>query len=252
MTRRRARAAAVAAAVLLGAGGVRAITLYGFSAAGAAVYGDADGNADLAAAERQFARSHVLDPIDPWRGHLGVGLARYGRGDLLGAAAAFAAALAGAPERCDLRFNLAVTLEAQGDRVRAGDSLTGDDEDDGELFDTVDVNRPPPATAWERYTAALAVVDARPCPPRDPDGPGDAGRRLDETRRRIELKLAALEPDEVVRNDDRPKVEDSATARGDSEQIEELESRNEAGAAQREAGRDLDHSGATPDGEANW
>jgi hypothetical protein len=236
--------AAVGLAVVLLAIGARTITMYGFSTAGAAALADGD----LDSSARQFSRSGLLNPVQPWRAQLGIGLAHYRNGDLLAGEAAFARALELAPERCDLRFNLAVTIEAQGDRVLAGDSLTGDDED--ELFDAAATSRPPPATAFERFTTALEVIDARPCRFSEPAA---VGNRLAESRERIAAKLAALEPEEPVGNDDRQQVEESAdNERGDGEQIEELEARNEAGAAQREAGRDLDQSGATPDGQSNW
>ena len=151
-----------------------------------------------------------------------------------------------APDRCEIRFNLAVTLEAQGDRLYAGDELVADA---GADRTTGRASTDGPSDPAERYSAALGVVEAGECPSQRVDDPGD---RLAETQARLIAKLAALDAD---RADDEEALEpENATEseRGDSEQIDELELRNESGASQREEARDRDTSGAIPDGQSNW
>ena len=87
------------------------------------------------------------------------------------------------------------------------------------------------------------------CPTAHADDEGD---RLAQTRARLIAKLAVLDAD---RADDEEALDpENATEseRGDSEQIDNLELRNESGASQREAARDRDTSGAIPDGQSNW
>ena len=220
--------------------------MYWFSAAGAAAYGDGH----YAASEAQFTRLDVLDLVQPWRTHLGRGDARYRQGDLLGAAASFARALALAPHRCDIRFNLAVTLEAQGDALLRGERLT--DAGPGP-FDSAIVGLPPTADAYNRYLTALNTIDVGDCPAADAQDDKAPAIRLAEARTRILDKLAAASPDEPTRDDDRNQVEESADRdRSDDEQIDQLEERNGRGAAQREAGRDQNTTGGSPEGQSNW
>jgi hypothetical protein len=222
--------------------GIKLITMYVFAATGANAYADTR----YESSETNFGRLETLNVADPWRAHVGVGDARYRQGELLAAAAAFSRALELAPDRCDIRFNLAVTVETQGDRLYAGEELSpraGSDR----TPDRASTNGP--SDPAERYSAALGVVEAGECPSRRAD---DAGDRLAVTQARLIAKLAALDAD---RADDEEALEpENATEseRGDSEQIDELELRNESGASQREEARDRDTSGAIPDGESNW
>jgi Flp pilus assembly protein TadD len=220
----------VAAALL--AVGVKLVTMYAFAAAGAAAYEDGRHRRS----ETSFGRLDTLNVIEPWRAHVGVGDARHRQGDLAGATAAFARALELAPGRCDIRFNLAVTIEAQGDELVAATELSRGNRPGGQ------------ADPAEPYSVALGVIEAGECPSRRAD---DAGDRLEATRARLLAKLAAL--------DDRPGEEEAADPeemtdgeRGDSERVDEVELRNAAGANQREEARDRDVSGAIPDGQSNW
>ncbi len=146
-----------------------------------------------------------------------------------------------APGDCEIRFNLAVTIEAQGDRLVANESLTATS---GLPFDA-SIDRADPV---ERYSLALDVVDAGDCPSAAAD---DAGDRLADTRERLAAKLAALEGD--ADDEDRPDPDSpTQSERGDSEEIDEVELRNQDGANQREEARDRDTSGALPDGQSNW
>jgi hypothetical protein len=107
----------------------------------------------------------------------------------------------------------------------------------------------PTADPAERYSVALGVIEAATCPSERPD---DVGDRLADTQARILAKLAAL-GDVAADDDEGPDPEQSTQGeRGDSEQINELELRNESGASQREEARDLDTTGAVPDGQSNW
>jgi hypothetical protein len=220
--------------------GVKLVTMYVFAASGADAYADSR----YARSETSFGRLEVLNVADPWRSQLGVGDARYRQGDLLGAASAFSRALELAPDRCEIRFNLAVTLEAQGDRLYAGEELVV-----GAGSDSVADARPDgPSDPAERYSVALGVVEDGDCPSHRADDPGD---RLVATQTRLLAKLAALEDGG---GDAEAMEPESATEseRGDSEQIDELEMRNVSGASQREEARDRDTSGAIPSGQSNW
>jgi hypothetical protein len=234
--RRRRRLLVIPIVVLLLAGGTKLITMYAFAAAGAAAYDDEQYDPS----ETNFGRLETLNIVDPWRAHLGVGDARYRRGDLLRAETAFARALELAPDRCATRFNLAVTIEAQGDRLLVGDELVVNDPDQA---------GDPPSDPAERYSVALGVAEGGACPSAHPD---DVGDRLAITQARILAKLAAL--GDVAADDDEGADPEQATEseRGDSEQINELELRNESGASQREEARDRDTTGAVPDGQSNW
>ena len=227
-------------ALVLFAAGVRLVTMYWFAAAGTAAYDDDH----YGSAGSWFSRIGPLGPLDPWRADLGIGAASYRRGDLVAAETAFATALADAPDRCDLRFNLVVTVEAQGDRLLAGRALAPADGS----FSAVDVTADPDA-ALSRYRHALAVVDAGHCVVAEPD---DAAARLAESRERIAAKVDALDAGdrggrEVQRLDDALENQ-----RGDSEQIDQLNSRNESGAAQRERRRDQNTNGRIPNDQSNW
>jgi hypothetical protein len=217
------------AAVLL-AGGAKLIATFAFGAAGAEAYDD--GNYGWS--ETHYGRQAVFNVIHPWRAHVGIGDARYRQGDLRGAETAFTRALELDPGRCETRFNLAVTIEAQGDQALFGDDGAG--------------GRPRPADAAERYSVALGVVEDADCPSRRPD---DVGDRLAATSARILVKLAAL-VDAPTDDESLDPEQSDQSERGDSEQIDELKLRNESGASQREEARDRDTTGALPDGQSNW
>jgi Tetratricopeptide repeat len=223
------------------AAGIKLVTMYVFAATGANAYTDSR----YESSETNFGRLETLNVADPWRAHVGVGDAQFRQGDLLAAAAAFTRALELAPDRCEIRFNLAVTLEAQGDRLVVGEELIAPAESDRT---TGRASTDGPSDPAERYSAALGVVEAGECPSQRVDDPGD---RLAATQARLIAKLAALDAD---RADDEALEPENATEseRGDSEQIDELELRNDSGASQREEARDRDTSGAMPDGQSNW
>lgn len=240
--RRRARLLALGPTVLLLALGVKLVTMSWFAWSGASAYGDGQ----WGRAETAYRRLGVLDVVDPWLDEFGLGDALYRQGDLLGAEEAFRAALAAAPDRCEIRFNLAVTLEAQGDLLTAGDSLI--DDLDADPFDRRAAVGGAPTHPRVAYQDAMNVIDGRACHSVEPD---DAGARLAATRERLKAKLGredlasaadlAQEEDEAL---DNPGV--------DTEQINELEDRNRSGAAHREATRDRDTTGRSPGQDPNW
>jgi len=235
--RRRRRLLVVPVCLALLAAGTKVATMYAFAAVGADAYDD--GRYD--ASESSFRRLETVNVVDPSLALVGIGDARYRQGDLLGAEGAFAAALDEAPGDCEIRFNLTVTIETQGDRLVAGEALT---PEANRPFDPVVVRADP----IERYSLALDVVDAGECPSVDSD---DAGDRLADTRERIAAKLAALEG--ASTEDEREDPESPTESdRGDSEQIDNLDLRNQSGATQREEARDQDTSGAAPGGQSNW
>ena len=108
--------------IVLLAVSVKLITMSWLSTSGASTY-------NAASYERSatmFGRLGFLNVVEPWRAHFGSGTALHRTGDLDGAEAAFRRALELAPQRCDIRFNLVVTIEAQGDRL-AGAASSSDD-----------------------------------------------------------------------------------------------------------------------------
>ena len=156
--RRRRRLLVLPVAFALLAVGGKLGTMYVFAAAGSNAYDDARYEASGAS----FGRLQTINVVDPWRTHLGVGDARYRQGDLLAAEAAFTDALEVAPDRCDIRFNLAVTIEAQGDRLLARIALVAEDSEQATARRLEGPNDP-----GERYSVALGIADGG----RMPDGP---------------------------------------------------------------------------------
>ncbi len=219
-------------AVVLLAVGLKLVTMSWFSTRGVSTYDDARYDQSAAA----FDRLQVLNVVDPWRAHLGSGAALYRGDDLGGAGAAFRRALDLAPERCDVRFNLVVTIEAQGDRLvgREAGAVEESALQDGR----------------SRYAIALDIAKGRLCPP---STAGDAGVRLEEARRRLQDKLGleSSEPEEelsapVQREVARPEGEQGEPA------LQQIAERNQEGAAERQDVADLDPSLVQEEGESNW
>lgn len=242
-TRRRRRLLALPIAAALVGVGVKCLTMFWFASAGTSAY--AEGRWERA--ETSFRRLGVLDVVEPWLDDLGLGDALYRQGDLLGAEAAFRRALDAAPGNCEIRFNLAVTLEAQGDLLAAGDSLV--DDADADPFDRRTAAGPAPDNPRAAYQDAMNIVDGRACRSVAPD---DAGDRLAATRERLNAKLGR---DRDPQSDTELAQEESESLENDgvdTEQVDELQARNRAGAAQREATRDLDTTGRSPGQDPNW
>ena len=209
-------------AVVLLAVGVKLVTMSWLSNRGVSAYDDDRYDQSSEA----FDRLRVVNVIDPWRAHLGTGAALYGRNDLAGAEAAFRRALDLVPERCDVRFNLVVTIEAQGDRLT-----------------TVEEGR-------SRYAIALDISKGRLCPP---STVGDAGIRLEETRRRLQDKLGveSSAPEEEPNAPVQRQVAQPEGEQGDAT-LQRISERNQEGAAERQDVTDLDPALVQDEGESNW
>lgn len=191
----RKRLLIVPACLALLAAGIKVATMYAFATVGADAYDDARYDAS----ESSFRRLEVFNVIDPSLALVGVGDARYRQGDLLGAEDAFAAALQRAPGDCEIRFNLAVTVEAQGDLLWAsaeGEAAIADADPAG------------------RYNVALGVAEGHACPS---DVADDAGARLAATRERIIAKLDRLAGQDRQDREDQDVSDPGNRNRGDSE-----------------------------------
>ena len=177
--RRWPRIGVAIASVALLAPGLKAGSMFWFSEAGARAYDDGGYDDSIDA----FRRLESWNVIDPSLAFVGIGDAWYRQGDLVEAELAFARALDLAPGDCEVRFNLAVTLEAQGDRVLAREPLSPDDED--RPFDPAAPAARQPVRALldragDRHRPALRVRARRRC--RRPPCRG-ARTHPDETRR---------------------------------------------------------------------
>ena len=230
--RQRRRLLALPLVVVLLAVSVKLVTMSWFSTRGVAAYDDA--SYDRSASE--FDRLQVFNVIEPWRAHLGSGTALHRRNDLDGAEAAFRRALELAPQRCDIRFNLVVTIEAQGD------GRTGGEQRDVEESERQD--------GLARYRVALDIADAGLCPE---STTGDAGTRLDDTRERLRAELGAETSGEGEELEAPAQRDDPNQAGEESDsQQEQIASRNQSGAAEREDHSDLDPNQFQEQGTSNW
>jgi hypothetical protein len=208
------------------------LTMSWFSSRGAAAYDDANYDRSIT----EFERLGIVNVIQPWRASLGRGTSLHRQGDLEGAEEAFRRALELAPERCDVRFNLVVTIEAQGDR------LTGGEQREVEESERQD--------GLARYRVALDIAEVGLCPTSTTD---DAGARLDEARDRLRAKLGAEmsgEGEELDAPEEREE-RDRAGEESDSQQ-QQLANRNQSGAAEREDHSDLDPSQVQQEGTSDW
>ena len=136
-----------------------------------------------------------------------------------------------------MRFNLVVTIEAQGDR------LTGGEQREVEESERQD--------GLARYRVALDIADAGLCPA---SIVGDAGIRLDETRQRLRAKLGA-ETAGTARSSRRPQQRDDPDRSGEesnTDEQEQIAERNQTGAGEREDFSDLDPRQVQDQGTSNW
>lgn len=225
-----ARAAAMVCGLAALAVAVKLLTMVWLSSSGAAAY--ADGSYPEAA--QAFDRLGVVNVVEPWRAPFGRGGALYRQGQLDAAGNEFGEALDLAPERCEIRFNLAVTMEA------IGDSMIGDERAVEELQ-----NEHP----LELYRTALDVIGARRCSVGDPDG---AGARLESARLRIIEKLggeeAELPPPDIGDDEPDDNEQNESSTRSASEELQE---RNQLGAQQRDDTRELARDQA-PAPQSDW
>ena len=218
-------------AVALLAISVKLLAMSWWARQGASAYDDSR----YRVSQSEFEHTLFANVIDPWKAWLGIGDARFRMDDLDGAQAAFARALNAEPERCDVRFNLAVTIEAQGDRLMGGNAV---DVTESEKLDGV-----------SRYRVALDIVNAGLCPVAEADGPG---ARLATTRERLEAKLGAdstLQDESAM--DDPDGNEDADQNETDTQQ-DAIEERNDTGAAERQDASDINPTEQQPPRDPNW
>ena len=186
----------------------------------------------------RFDRLRFLNAIDPWKAWFNIGDADFRLGDLEGAEAAFARALDEDPSRCDVRFNLAVTIEAQGDRLMGGNVR---DVTEAETLDGL-----------ERYRFALDIVNSATCPM---DGTDSPGFRLADTRERLEEKLGSDQglQDEAQMNDpDEDDVQQGEETDENQTLQEQIEDRNDDGEAERQDASDINPTADQEPREPNW
>ena len=231
---RKRRLTALPIALGLLAVGGKILTMAWFAHDGAAAY--ADGR--YPDSESSFDRLRTVNVIDPWRAWMNVGDARFRLRDLAGAEAAFIRALEENAGRCDVRFNLAVTIEAQGDQLMGNNvrDVTDTEELDG----------------LARYRVALDVVNAATCVM---DGTDSPGFRLADTRERLEQKLGAEDrgQDEAAMDDDDDEDVSSGEETDENQTLQEqIEERNQAGESERQDASDINPGAEQQPREPNW
>jgi len=183
-----------------------------------------------------FERTQVADLVDEWKAWLGIGDSYFGAGDLAAAEEAFARALQADRTRCDVRFNLTVTIEAQGDVMMGGNVRDVTDADE--------------TAGLARYRVALDIANGAECPS---DGPGSAGERLAETRERIGAKLGAETLSQEDSTMDDPDGNDRERTENDTDtQQDAIRDRNETGAAERQDSSDVTPDDDQPPRDPNW
>lgn len=198
---------------------------------------DAYDDGRFAASGSEFAHLRSGNIIEPWKAWMGIGAAQFRMADLVTAEAAFSRALELNAGRCDVRFNLAVTIEADGDR-RMGNDVN-------EVTETEQID------GLARYRVALDIANEGSCPL---DGPAGPGTRLAETRERLEAKLGGEgnPRNDSATNDPNSEPEENMDQSDSSSQEDQLQQRNQTGAAERQDSSDIDPAGAHEPNEPNW
>ena len=115
-----------------------------FSSSAASAYDDGQ----YRISEADYRKLLVANVVERWKAPNNIGVARYRQNDFVGAQRAFTDALNIAPERCDVRYNLVIAIEAQADAA-AKDGPTDE--------------------STKLYEQALAVIDDGDCPIERPD-----------------------------------------------------------------------------------
>lgn len=231
---RKRRLLALPVAVGLLATGGKLLSMAWFSHDGAEGYDDGR----YAASESSFDRLRAFNVISPWRAWMNIGDARFRQRDLAGAEAAFVRALEANPGRCDVRFNLTVTIEAQGD------FLMGDNVRD--VTDTQETD------GLARYRVALDVVNAATC---RMDGTDSPGFRLAETRDRLEEKLGAdnnMQEESPMDDDDDADEESGEETDENQTMQDQIAERNESAEQERQDASDINPNADQQPREPNW
>lgn len=230
---RRRRLVVLPLAIALILVSIKLVSMTWFAHRGVAAY---DG-ARYRSSASNFASLQTVNAIDRWKPWFDLGTARFRLDDLTGAEEAFGRALDLDPDRCETRFNLAVTIEADGDRLMGGNVLEVEEADEVE--------------GLARWRVALDVVNAAACAPAGPDS---AGTRLVETRERLERKLGAVaDPeDESAMQDSDDETDEQGEANRRDDQESALEERNQTGEAERQDASDINPTDEQPPREPNW
>lgn len=191
---------------------------------------DAYAAGDPAAAVEQFDRLHTLNLFQRWVAPFDSGTARLAAGDLQPARADLMLALERAPraEQCTVAVNLALTLEALGDK--AAESGQADQ-------------------AREFWTQAVDALTERGC-----DTDEKAGRASTETRERIQQKLEQSQGEDGDDGEDgEQEPEQEPDPNGDREQKErEVDRRNREAEKDRQSDRDFDRRDDGPEVDRPW
>lgn len=123
-----------AVALVLAIVALKLLSIGFFSERGARAY---DGQR-FSSAESSYRVVNVLNVVERWKAPFNRGVARYGQADYPGAIEDFRRALDLAPERCDVRLNLVLAIEADVDAQadRAGEATTR-----GRYLEALDIAR---------------------------------------------------------------------------------------------------------------
>ena len=179
------RRLALIGALLLVIVAAKLISIGWFSSSAADAY--ADGQYRIS--EADYRKLLIVNVVERWKAPNNVGVAQYRQADYARAERSFRDALDIAPERCDVRYNLVIAIEAQADALH-GDGQTDAAKD---LYDTAieviqagDCPIEPPQSSTTTTAPADTTPGTEPQDSADPqDGPG---KKLDEAEQRIDDK----------------------------------------------------------------
>lgn len=180
------RRLAVLVAVLLVVVAAKMLSIGWFASAGASAYDDGQ----YRISEADYRKLLVVNVVERWKAPNNVGVAQYRQADYVGAERSFTDALGIAPERCDVRYNLVISIEAQADAL-AGD---GDTSGAGALYDrAIEVIRAgdcPIQSSGQSTTSSAppdSTQDSQQAGQPDEQS-GDPGEKLDQAEQRIDGK----------------------------------------------------------------
>lgn len=279
MTRTAIRRMVLIAALLTGLAGVKLVSVAWFADRGHQAYEVSD----YGGSEDAYEMLLVGNVVERWKAPNNVGVARFLRHDLSGAEHAFRDALSIDPNRCDVRFNLVITIEASGDERRAAGDVLGAQTRFQEAADLVSEADCRATTSDDspRSTTAATTADSGPAltvppnqtltssPPKVPttqprgeseDVPGletsggsDPGKQLQAAGRRIEAKLRDVREGDVTGDTGPNDAADDTPNPPDESQRNVLDERRREANRQRHQAR----SGVPPDqpppvGSARW
>lgn len=278
MSRRALRRVLLIAAVVVGLAGVKLVSIAWLSARGEQAYEVSD----YGGSEGAYEMLLVGNVVERWKAPNNVGVARFLRNDLAGAERAFRDALTLAPNRCEVRFNLVITIEASGDQRRAAGDVLGARTRYEEAEELVNEARCRAETDDNspRGTTAVKTGDSGPpltippnqtltsSPPKVPttnphgeseDVPGmetsggdDPGKQLQAVGRRIDAKLKDTHEGDITGDTGPDKADDSPHAPDESQRNLLDERRREADRQRHQARSGVPSSTPLPEGIPRW